>query len=270
MINADMLTDIFSAGATIFYGISLFFVLKNLFDHGQMSDKLVFSIAGVAIVFHAGALGSSILAFEGQNMSILAVASIVSWIIATMLTVALPRFAIATLLPVVYGFALFAVVGLWLVPSSYITHFETHPEVLIHICLALSAYSTMVIAAFYAIQLWIIDKRLKSKKLNLALSPLPPLLTVEKQLFQLVLAGVILLTLSLATGFFFLEDMFAQGKAHKAILSIAAWSLYSYLLWRHYTRGVRIKIAVQFTISGAILLTLAYFGSRLVSEILIH
>lgn len=265
-----MLTDIFSASAAIFYGLSLFLVLRNLFAHAQISEKLVFFSAGIAVACHTVALATSIIASDGQNMSILAVASIVSWIIAAMLTIALPRFSIAALLPVVYGFALFAVVGLWLVPSSYITHFETHPEVLIHICLALSAYSTLVIAAFYAIQLYIIDKRLKSKQLNLANSPLPPLLTVEKQLFQLILAGIILLTISLATGFFFLEDMFAQGKAHKAILSLCAWLLYTYLLWRHYDRGVRIQMAVQFTISGAILLTLAYFGSRLVSEILVN
>lgn len=264
-----MWTDIFSAGATIFYGLSFLLVIKNIFQHAQISDKFIFSSALVAILFHSIALATTILASDGQNMSILAVASIVSWIIATMLTIALPRFSVASLLPVVYGFAMFAVLGLWLVPSSYITHFETHPEVLIHICLALSAYSTMVIAAFYAVQLSIINKKLKSKKLNLAKSPLPPLLTVEKQLFQLILAGVILLTLSLATGFFFLEDMFAQGKAHKAILSLIAWSLYSYLLWRHYDRGVRIQIAVQFTIAGAVILTLAYFGSRFVSEILL-
>ncbi|NRA53631.1 MAG: cytochrome c biogenesis protein CcsA [Gammaproteobacteria bacterium] len=265
-----MFTDIFSASAAIFYGLSLLLVLKNLFLHAQLNERLILAVAGSAIACHAIALATTIMASDGQNMSLLVVASIVSWIITIMLTLALPRFAIATLLPVVYGFALLAVLGVWLVPSSYITHFETNPEILIHICLALSAYSTMVIAAFYAIQLSIIDKRLKNKQLNLAQSPLPPLLTVEKQLFQLVLAGVILLTMSLATGFFFLEDMFAQGKAHKAILSLCAWFLYCYLLWRHHESGVRIKTSVKFTITGAILLTLAYFGSRLVSEILLR
>ena len=45
------------------------------------------------------------------------------------------------------------------------------------------------------------------------LSPgIPPLMTVEKQLYHLVIIGVILLSLSLATGFIFLEDMFADGK----------------------------------------------------------
>lgn len=263
-----MWTDISSFGAVAFYSVSLALVLRGLFSHTQINEKLIFGLAGIGIGFHAISLATTILASEGQNMSILVVASIVSWLIAAMLTIAIRKFAIITLLPVVYGFCLLAILGMWLVPSSYITHFETHPEVLIHICLALSAYSTLVIAAFYAIQLHIINNRLKSKKLNLANSPMPPLLTVEKQLFQLVIAGVMLLTISLMTGFFFLEDMLAQGKVHKTILSISAWCLYSFLIWRHHQQGVKIKTAVNITIIGAVLLTLAYFGSRLVTELI--
>ena len=68
---------------------------------------------------------------------------------------------------------------------------------------------------------------------------MPPLMTVEKRLFQLISAGLLLLTLSIASGLFFLEDMFAQGKSHKAILSILAWCVYALLLWGHHTRGWR-------------------------------
>ena len=265
----DMWTDISSLTAVVFYSLSLMLVLKSLFSQDKVNPKLILAIASMGIGFHAIVLGNVILASDGQNMSILVVASIVSWLIAAILTIAIPKFAIITLLPVVYGFTILAIMGVWLIPSSYITHFETHPEVLIHICLALSAYSTLVIAAFYAIQLNVIDYRLKHKKLNLASSPLPPLLTVEKQLFQLVLVGTLLLTLSLMSGFFFLEDMMEQGKAHKTVLSILAWGLYSYLLWQHYRQGVKIKTVVFFTIAGATLLTLAYFGSRLVSELIL-
>ncbi len=266
----DMWTNISSLTAVVFYSLSLALVLKSLFSQDKINPKIIFAIASMGIGFHAIVLGNVILANDGQNMSILVVASIVSWLIAAILTIAIPKFAIITLLPVVYGFTILAILGVWLIPSSFITHFETYPEVLIHICLALSAYSTLVIAAFYAIQLNVIDYRLKNKKLNLASSSLPPLLTVEKQLFQLILAGTLLLTLSLITGFFFLEDMLAQGKAHKTILSIIAWGLYSYLLWRHNQQGVRIKTAVYITIAGATLLTLAYFGSRLVSELILN
>lgn len=265
-----MWTDISSFGAAAFYSISLALVLRGLFQHTAINEKLIFGLASIGIGFHAISLSTTILATDGQNMSILVVSSIVSWIIAAMLTIALRRFAIITLLPVVYGFSLLSILGMWLIPSSYITHFETNPEVLIHICLALSAYSTLVIAAFYAIQLHLINTRLKSKKLNLASSPLPPLMTVEKHLFQLVVAGLILLTLSLVSGFFFLEDMLAQGKLHKTILSITAWCIYSVLILKHHQQGVKIKTAVNTTIVGAVILTLAYFGSRLVSELMLN
>ena len=264
-----MWTDISSLGAILSYGICLTLVLRSLFAHATLNQRLIFGCAIIGIGFHAIALGHVILSSDGQNLSILVVASIVSWLIAALLTIAIPKFAIVTLLPVVYGFAALAVLGVWLVPSSYITHFEARPGLLLHITIALNAYSTLVIAAFYAIQLHLINARLKSKKLNISSTPLPPLLTVEKQLYQLILTGTILLTLSLISGFFFLEEMLAQGQAHKTVLSIISWCSYVYLLWKHHQQGVKIKTSVQITIVGASLLTLAYFGSRFISEILI-
>lgn len=265
-----MWIDISSFGAAVSYGICLTLVLRSLFAHAPLNEKLVFGCALIGIGFHSVALGNVILSSDGPNMSMLVVASIVSWLIAALLTVAIRKFAIVTLLPVVFGFALLAVLGVWLVPSSYITHFETRPGLLLHITIALNAYSTLVIAAFYAIQLHLIDSRLKSKKLNIASTPLPPLMTVEKQLYQLIMTGAVLLTLSLASGFFFLENMLAQGQAHKTVLSVLAWGCYSYLLWQHHQQGVKIKTSVHITIVGAALLTLAYFGSRFITEILLN
>ncbi|WP_246745497.1 cytochrome c biogenesis protein CcsA, partial [Vibrio cholerae] len=67
----------------------------------------------------------------------------------------------------------------------------------------------------------------------------PPLLLVERQLFKIILIGNLLLTGTLLTGFIFVQDMFAQGKAHKGILSFVAWIVYSILLWGHYRKGWR-------------------------------
>lgn len=265
-----MWTDISSFGAAACYATCLILVLRSLFFHASLNQKLIFGCAIIGIGFHSISLGNVVLSSNGANMSMLVVASIVSWLIATLLTIAIPKFAIVTLLPVVFGFAMLAVLGVWLVPSSYITHFETRPGLLLHITIALNSYAMLVIAAFYAIQLHLIDARLKNKKLVMASTPLPPLMTVEKQLYQLVLTGTVLLTLSLGSGFFFLEDMFAHGKGHKTVLSVLAWCCYVALLWRHHQQGVKIKTSVQVTITGAGLLTLAYFGSRFISEILIQ
>ncbi len=104
----------------------------------------------------------------------------------------------------------------------------------------------------------------------MAINPnVPPLMMVERQLFNIILIGNMLLTGTLITGFFFVEDMFAQGKGHKGILSFIAWIIYSILLWGHYQRGWRGRKVTWFAVAGATLLTLAYFGSRFVKEIIL-
>ncbi len=92
---------------------------------------------------------------------------------------------------------------------------------------------------------------------------------VERQLFKIILIGTGLLTLTLITGSIFLEDMFARGTAHKSILSLVAWFVYSTLLWGHYRKGWRGRKVTWYAVAGASLLTLAYFGSRFVREIIL-
>ena len=52
--------------------------------------------------------------------------------------------------------------------------------------------------------------------------------------------------------------MFAQGKAHKGVLSFIAWIVYSILLWGHYQKGWRGRKVTWFAVAGATLLTLAF------------
>ena len=126
-----------------------------------------------------------------------------------------------------------------------------------------------MIAALYAIQLSFIQNKLKKKQMMMS-PAMPPLMTVERQLYHLVIIGFILLSLSLVTGFVFLDDMFVDGKGHKAILSIMAWVVYAIMLWQQYTVGCRIRTAVIYSLTGAGLLSLAYFGARIVKELILN
>ncbi|MDX1268821.1 MAG: cytochrome c biogenesis protein CcsA, partial [Oceanisphaera sp.] len=143
------------------------------------------------------------------------------------------------------------------------------PEVLLHIGLGLMSYSLLVIASLLAILLGFLNNRLKKHKLS-NLPAMPPLMTIERYLFRLIVVGVILLTLSISTGLFFLQEMFSPGKAHKAILTILAWCVYVGLLWGHHRLGWRGRKVVWTSVAGSILLTLAYFGSRFVREVLLN
>ncbi|WP_394129721.1 inner membrane protein YpjD [Shewanella maritima] len=259
---------IFSAAAMLFYCIALVLVTSRLFHKEGPNRKLVMGTAIIAVGFHGLALSQSIFTGEGQNFSLTNVISLVNWIITLSFAIVLPRLKVVVVLPVIFACSVISVALLWLLPPQFITHFELNPEILVHVVLSLMAYSALMIASLYAIQLYLIQRKLKDKKM--IMNPaMPPLMTVEKQLYHLVIIGFILLSLSLATGFIFLDDMFEDGKGHKAILSIAAWLVYGAMIWQQFTIGCRIRTAVLYSLSGSILLSLGYFGARIVKELIL-
>lgn len=223
----------------------------------------------IALSGHAHWLYAHIFLLKGQNLPILHVLSLVTFFISLLSTLAAKRLNTGVLLPVVYVFTLLNFIAVIYLPSHYITHLESHPQIGAHIIFALLAYSTLTIASLFALQLAYLDHCLKSHKPLIAKIKMPPLMTLEKSLFQFIFIGFILLSATLLTGFVFLDDMFAQGKAHKAILSIIAWIIYATLLWGHFSKGWRGRFIIYITIAGSSLLTLAYFGSRFVREVLL-
>ena len=50
---------------------------------------------------------------------------------------------------------------------------------------------------------------------------------------------------------------------------MSAWFVFAVLLWGHHTLGWRGVIAIRWTLTGFVLLLLAYFGSKLVIEIIL-
>ena len=99
---------------------------------------------------------------------------------------------------------------------------------------------------------------------------LPPLQLMETMLFELIWLGVIALTLSIGSGIAFIEDIMSQHLMHKTVLSIAAWILFSILLWGRHRLGWRSQLAVRLTVTGFTLLMLAFLGSKLVLELILQ
>lgn len=261
--------NLFAVAAAILYSLAIATIVPGLLHQKGIRTKTVFISAAFALTFHAWLLSDLILNGSGQNLSILNVASLISFIISVVMSFAMLKTRLWFLLPVVYSFAAINLLAAAFLPSTFITHLEHDPKLLIHISLALFSYSTLTIGALYAIQLAWLDHKLKAKKALVMNPNLPPLMMVERQLFKIILIGTALLTGTLLTGFTFVHDMFAQGKAHKGILSLIAWVIYSILLWGHYQKGWRGRKVTWFAVAGATLLTLAYFGSRFVREIIL-
>ena len=140
----------------------------------------------------------------------------------------------------------------------------------LHILSSIVAFSLLNIGAIQAVLLAIQDQQLRSHHPKRLILALPPLQAMETLLFQMLAAGLFFLSVSLVTGFIFIEDLFAQHLVHKTVLSIIAWIIFSCLLFGRLRYGWRGNIAIRWTLVGFVLLLLAYFGSKLVLELILH
>lgn len=220
-----------------------------------------------ALVLHALFLITGLFAGSSLDLSLTKLVSLVSLTIAAVLTLGHRRLLSMLLLPPVFLFNAIALVPDLVTDDSYLTSFTNNLGLAIHVGLALVAYAILIMAALMAIQVWIIDYRLKRHG---PLHGLPPLMVVDKQLSWLLKLGFLLLTLSLASGWYFLDNFFAQGQRHKALLTILAWFGYGWMLWRDHRTGLSSRQMAVLSMVAAAVLTLAYFGSRFVREVLLH
>lgn len=139
----------------------------------------------------------------------------------------------------------------------------------VHVFSSLLAYSLLSIAAINAILVATQDYLLRHPRPLRQLELLPPLSTIETVMFRLILTGWIILTLSLLTGLVHVEDLLAQHLAHKTVLSILSWLLFGLLLGGRWWFGWRGRKAVNWALAAMAVLALAYFGSRLVLELIL-
>jgi ABC-type uncharacterized transport system permease subunit len=121
-----------------------------------------------------------------------------------------------------------------------------------------------------ALLLAIQEAHLRNRQPGGIIRSLPPLQTMESLMFQMIGVGFALLTLALVTGILFLQDIFAQHLVHKTVLSIMAWCVFALLLWGRWRFGWRGRVAIRWTVGGFIFLMLAYFGSKLVLELILN
>lgn len=143
-------------------------------------------------------------------------------------------------------------------------------EFRLHLVLAMLAYSLFTIAILHALLMAVLERRLHQKS-SAAIGALPPLLTLERLLFRLIGAAFLLLTLTLATGIVFSETLFGRALRfdHKTVFAVLSWLTFGWLLAGRWRFGWRGRTALRWTLSGFVLLILAYVGSRFVLEVVL-
>ena len=141
----------------------------------------------------------------------------------------------------------------------------------LHFLAAMLAYSLFTLSALHAVFMGFVERKLHQKALNKHFSSLPPILTMEALLFRMIVIAFSLLTLALGSGVMFSEAIFGKPLVldHKTLFAFVSWGIFATLLIGRHAYGWRGRIALRWTLSGFLVLLLAYIGSRFVSEVLL-
>jgi len=227
------------------------------------------SAAVTAILLHTLALYALIFVPHGMDLGFFNTASLVGWLVALIALASLPRPKFENLGLILFPLAGFSIMLAEWFPSDRLMVIESDWPLDAHIILSLIAYSLLAVAALQSVLIAFQEHRLRQRAAGVWWNTLPPLQEMERFLFQLIGAGFVLLTLALFTGLIFVTNLQAQHLVHKVVLSIVAWVVFAILLWGRWRYGWRGRTAIRWTLSGFIFLMLAYFGSKLVLEIIL-
>jgi ABC-type uncharacterized transport system permease subunit len=135
-----------------------------------------------------------------------------------------------------------------------------------HVFLSIAAYALLALAVCQSVLLKIQKQHLHAKKINSFIDKFAPLETMEALMFQGLRIGFYLLSLSLLSGFIFIDDIFTQHLLHKTVLSLIAWLIFLVLFFGRKTLGWHGRRATNAIQIGFGVLLLAYFGSKFVLE----
>lgn len=234
----------------------------NVFEHYAVLAPLA---------LHTWLLAGAVLAPDGLHLGVGNSVSVILWLTVLIYwlgnfhyrldglqALVLPVAAVAALLPAVFP-------SLKPVPNSDLAAFK------LHLLIAMLAYSLFTIASLHVLLMALLERRLHDGALPRALRGLPPLLAMETLLFRIIGAGFILLTLTIASGVAFSEELFGKAATlnHKTVFGLLSWIIFAALLGGRHIYGWRGRIAVRWTLAGFLMLVLAYLGSKFVLEVIL-
>ncbi|CAA0123370.1 Inner membrane protein YpjD [Halioglobus japonicus] len=244
--------------------------LLHLSQSRQQINRSVLLLGLLALIFHAVIVWKTAFPSTGVDLGFFKVAALLFLVINLACITSLTRRPLQNLLIALFPLSALAVLVSTFAPDTAPILSHLSSGMILHISSSILAYAVLTLAAIQAAVLALQDHQLKHRQTRGIIQILPPLQLMEGMLFELLWIGVALLSIAIVSGVVFVDDFFAQSLVHKTVLSIVAWVLFSTLLWGHYRLGWRSKTAVRFTLAGFAMLMLAFFGSKLVLELILH
>lgn len=248
-------------------GVTLFLLIKQ---KKPIKTTSLYTLIILAIVSHAAGIMSLMMSETGIDLAVQHMASLVILVINLLVLCSSIRKPLQNLFIFLFPISILAICFSLLLKESNPHSISVSAGVMAHILLSVVAYSLLAIASLQAL-IWSWQSyQIKHHRLAGTTNLLPPLQTMESLMFEVLWAGVLLLTAAIVLGFVYLDNIFAQQLVHKTVLSLFALAVFAGLLWGRHSLGWRGNTAVKWILSGFCLLMLGYFGSKVVLELIIN
>jgi ABC-type uncharacterized transport system permease subunit len=225
-----------------------------------------------ALLLHTWLLYRMVFAPDGMYLGVGTSISVIIWLTVVIYWLGSFFYRLHGLQVLILGAAAGLVLLPALLPSVHPLSHTNLPAFRLHLLISMLAYSLFTIASLQALMMAVLERRLHGGALPATLQSLPPLLSMERLLFRIIKAGFLLLTLTLASGMLFSEELLGRPLpfTHKVIFGILSWLIYAALLAGRRLYGWRGRVAVRWTLGGFLALLLAYVGSKFVLEVILH
>ncbi len=262
-----MFPTIASALAAFLYCLSAFLIYKQL-GLAQNKRWVALAPALVAMLLQALLLNQLIIQPDGLNLGFFPALTLIGWLISIQILLSSIYRRIESLGIIVFPLSGLAGIAATLHLSDHLISVSDN-AIQGHIMISVIAYSLITLGVFQAGLLAYQDRSIRQHHPGGFIRFLPPLHDMETLLFQFLGFGFVCLSASLLSGFLYLDDLFEQQQAHKAVLSIIAWFILGTLLFGRLRFGWRGRTAVRWTLLSFVFLMLAFFGSKLVYEFIL-
>ena len=259
--------------ATFLYLAATVGIGLNVFHPKQVPRYTLLASLGcssVALWLHGLLLYQYLFVETGLDLGFFNTFSLLSWLVTLFVIISSLYRPLENLLIILLPFAALTLYLKIIFPEHRILNETLTLGMRIHILLSISAYSLLMISALQALLFAFQEKLIATKQVNRIINILPPLQVMEQLLIQFIIVGFFMLSLSLASGMMFIEDLFAQHLIHKTVLSILAWLIYGILLCGRWLAGWRGKRITRWALCGFIMLLMAYIGTKFVLELLLR
>ncbi|MDH3646140.1 MAG: cytochrome c biogenesis protein CcsA [Gammaproteobacteria bacterium] len=252
------------------YAVAALLLVISARTNGEgVLARLAPLLALLAMIAHGWLLWRAVLSLGPANLSLGNTLSLSGWMVAALVSVYVWRPNFRGLAALFLAGAGISVLFTGSIAAAGPVGGEPLWQFVSHAVMATFSYSLLAVAAMLAITTSFKDRRLHQTGDAGWTSILPPLDDMERHMFGAITIGFVLLSLAMFSGLVFVRDLMAQHLAHKTILTALAWLIFGVLLLGRWRFGWRGRKAINWTLAGFVVLALAYFGSRLVLEVVL-